>query len=142
MHLTELGRMVRPHLEHLRDATQEAKRLAKQHGQIEKTILKLGIMCTIAPDQILDLIAAIQLCHPGVELQLCEANAWDLQRRLLDGELEIAIYCIPGSAPDERTHVIPLFREQIVIAINLITAWRMAAVFASKISMASATSTA
>ena len=30
----------------------------------------------------------------------------------------MAIYCIPGQEPDPRLHVMPLFREQIVIAIN------------------------
>jgi len=83
----------------------------------KKTMLKLGIMCTIAPDQIIDLIGSIQRHHPGVELQL-STNAWDLQERLIGGALEVAIYCIPGEEPDPRLHVMPLFREQIVIAIN------------------------
>ena len=83
----------------------------------KKTMLKLGIMCTIAPDQIIDLIGSIQWHHPGVELQL-STNAWDLQERLIGGALEVAIYCIPGEEPDPRLHVMPLFREQIVIAIN------------------------
>jgi DNA-binding transcriptional LysR family regulator len=117
-HLTELGRMVRPHLEHLYRETQETKRLAKDFTQDKGTKLKLGIMCTIAPDQIVELIGSIQTRHPGVELQLCDANAWDLQKQLLEGSLEVAIYCLPGREPDKHTHVIPLFREQIVIAIN------------------------
>jgi DNA-binding transcriptional LysR family regulator len=32
--------------------------------------------------------------------------------------LEVAIYCIPGKEPDERLHVLPLFREQIVAALG------------------------
>src|SRR6266852_8652727 len=117
-HLTELGRMVRPHLEHVYREALEAKRRAQDFTHLRNTMLKLGIMCTIAPDQIIDLIGSIQQRHPGVELQLSDANAWDLQERLLDGRLEVAIYCLPGREPDERTHVVPLFREQIVAAIN------------------------
>jgi LysR family transcriptional regulator, hydrogen peroxide-inducible genes activator len=49
-----------------------------------------------------------RLDHPG-ELVL--------QQRLLDGELEVAIYCLPGGA-DERLHALPLFREPFVIALN------------------------
>jgi DNA-binding transcriptional LysR family regulator len=117
-HLTELGRIVRPHLAQVAEAAQRAKHLAKEFGQLERTVLKLGIMCPIAPDQIIELIGSIQMRHPGVELQLCDANAWDLQERLLDGRLEVAIYCLPGREPDKRTHVMPLFHEQIAVAIH------------------------
>ncbi len=117
-HLTELGRMVRPHLESLNQEAQATKRLAKEFTQVKKTMLKLGIMCTIAPDQIIELIGSIKTRHPQVELQLCDANAWELQDQLLGGALEVAIYCVPGQGPDKRTHAMPLFREQIVIAIG------------------------
>ena len=119
IHLTELGCMLKPHLEHVSEETREAKRRAKDFADSRKTTLKLGIMCTIAPDQIIDLVGSIQKRHPAVELQLSDANAWELQERLLDGRLEVAIYCLPGCAPDDRTHVIPLFREQICAAIHL-----------------------
>jgi LysR family transcriptional regulator, hydrogen peroxide-inducible genes activator len=117
-HLTELGRMVQPFLQQSFEAAQRTKRLAEEFAQAKKRSLKVGIMCTIAPDQIIGLITTMQSRNPDVELQLCDANAWDLQAQLLDGRLEIAIYCLPGKEPHERTHVMPLFREQIVIAIN------------------------
>ena len=34
------------------------------------------------------------------------------------GDLEVAIYAIPGEEPDERIHSIPLFREQMVLAVH------------------------
>ena len=141
-HLSELGTMVQPHLQQIYDESHQAKRLAKDFAGLKKTILKLGIMCTIAPDQIIDLIGSIQRHHPGVELQLSDANAWDLQERLIEGALEVAIYCIPGQEPDPRLHVMPLFREQIVIAIHPGIGWPSRKPFASKTSTASATSTA
>jgi DNA-binding transcriptional LysR family regulator len=110
--------MVRPFLQQSFDSAQRTKRLAEEFKQAKKKNLKVGIMCTIAPDQIIDLITAMQSRNPEVELQLSDANAWELQTQLLDGRLEIAIYCLPGNEPHERTHVMPLFREQIVIAIN------------------------
>src|SRR5205823_12880387 len=60
----------------------------------------------------------VQRTQPGSELQLSDANAWDLQERLIERALEVAIYCIPGQEPDPRLHAMPLFREQTVIAIN------------------------
>jgi DNA-binding transcriptional LysR family regulator len=76
-------------------------------------------MSTISPDEIVDLIANIHTRHPEVELKLCDANAKDLRARLLAGDLEVAIYALPGKEPDERVQLIPLFREQMVLAVHL-----------------------
>jgi LysR family transcriptional regulator, hydrogen peroxide-inducible genes activator len=75
-------------------------------------------MCTIAPGQIVDLIGAVQARHEGIELQMADANGWELEERLLQGDLEVAIYCIPGQEPNDRLHALPLFREQIVAALG------------------------
>src|SRR6266699_2704907 len=118
-HLSELGRMVQPHLAEIFDRTRSAKRVAQAYSRLGKTPLKLGIMSTIAPDQIIDLIAAVRTRHPGIELRLCDSDAKDLRTRLVDGDLEVVIYALPGEEPDERAHVLPLFREHMVIAVGL-----------------------
>ncbi|MBZ9734379.1 LysR family transcriptional regulator substrate-binding protein [Mesorhizobium sp. CA18] len=64
--------------------------------------LKVGIMSTIAPDEIIELIAAVRAHHPGVELHLCDADAASLRRRLIEGELEAAIYALPSDAPTKK----------------------------------------
>jgi LysR family transcriptional regulator, hydrogen peroxide-inducible genes activator len=117
-HLTDLGDMVRPHLETVYQAAVEAKRLSQDVKQLKKVPLKLGIMCTISPDEIVDLIAALNTRHDGLELRLCDANAQELRERLLAGDLEVVIYALPGEELDERTHVIPLFTEQMVITVH------------------------
>ncbi len=118
-HLSELGRMVQPHLAEVLDSTQSATRLAREYGRLKKTPMKLGIMSTIAPDEIIDLIGAVRTRHPGIELRLCDSDAKDLRARLLNGDLELAVYALPGAEPDERTHVMSLFRERMVIAVGL-----------------------
>ena len=75
-------------------------------------------MSTISPEEIVDLIAALKTRYEGLELRLCDANARGLRDRLLAGELEAVIYALPGEETDERTHVIPLFSEQMVIAVH------------------------
>jgi DNA-binding transcriptional LysR family regulator len=85
---------------------------------MKKLPLKLGIMSTISPDEIVDLIAGLKTRYDGLELHLCDASAKDLRDRLLAGDLEAAVYALPGEEIDERTHVIPLFREQMVIAVD------------------------
>jgi LysR family transcriptional regulator, hydrogen peroxide-inducible genes activator len=117
-HLTELGAMVRPHLETVYQAAIKAKRLSHDLSQLKRVPLKLGIMSTISPDEIVDLIAALKIRHDGLELRLCDANARELRDRLLAGDLEVVIYALPGEEFDERTHVMPLFQEQMVIAIH------------------------
>src|SRR5260221_9315057 len=115
-HLTDLGQMVRPHLQSVYHHSTLVKRLS--HDFAQKVPLKLGIMSTISPDEIVDLIANIRIRHPDVELKLCDANAKDLRARLLAGDLEVVIYALPGEEPDECTHSIPLFREQMVLAVH------------------------
>jgi DNA-binding transcriptional LysR family regulator len=117
-HATELGLMLQPHLRQMYERSQSAQQLAKDYGRLKKTPLKIGIMSTIAPDQIIDLIAAIKSRHPGIELHLCDSDANDLRKRLTEGDLELAIYARPGGEPDDRTHVLPLFKEQMLIALH------------------------
>ena len=114
--LTDLGHMVRPHLQSVLDQSMLVKHLSQNF--VRKVPLKLGIMSTISPDEIVDLIGNIRTRHPGVEVRLCDANAQDLRRRLLAGDLEVVIYALPGEEPDERMHSIPLFSEQMVLAVH------------------------
>lgn len=117
-HLTDLGAMVRPHLETVYAAAVKVKSLSQDLTQLKRVPLKLGIMSTISPDEIVDLIAALKMRHDGLELRICDANARELRDRLLAGDLEVVIYALPGEEFDERTHLMPLFQEQMVIAIH------------------------
>jgi DNA-binding transcriptional LysR family regulator len=117
-HLTDLGHMVRPHLETIYTAAVKAKRLSQDLSRLNKVPLKLGIMSTISPLEIVDLIAALKTRHEGLELRLCDASAKELRNRLLEGELEVAVYALPGEEVDDRTHALPLFKEQMTIAVH------------------------
>ncbi len=116
-HLSELGQAVRPYLEEVQRQSQQAKHLATSFIELKTTPLKLGIMCTIGPDNFVGLLSNLQEQHPGIELQIMDAGASDLQERLLAGELEAAIYCWPDQI-DERLHYLPLFREQFFIVLG------------------------
>jgi LysR family transcriptional regulator, hydrogen peroxide-inducible genes activator len=116
-HLSELGQAVRPYLEEVQRQSLQAKRLATTFIELKATPLKLGIMCTIGPANFVALLSNVQAQHPGIELQIMDAGAADLQARLLEGELEAAIYCWPDQT-DERLHHLPLFREQFFIVLS------------------------
>ena len=49
IHLTELGRIVRPYLQEAWEDMEVARQLAKDHVSRTTTQQKLAIMCTIAP---------------------------------------------------------------------------------------------
>src|ERR1700730_8734652 len=85
--------------------------------RLEQTLLKLGIMCTLSPTHFVDLIGAVQSRYQGVELQLLDASAAELQEQLIKGELEIALYCLAGGQHEERLHYMPLFREQFMLVL-------------------------
>ena len=74
-HLTELGRMVHTYLAGIYENSMSAKQIAEQYTRLKKTPLKLGIMSTISPNEIVELVAAICAHHPGVELHLCDTDA-------------------------------------------------------------------
>jgi LysR family transcriptional regulator, hydrogen peroxide-inducible genes activator len=116
-HLSELGRMVKPYLEQVYGQAHAAKRQALDFIKLKKTVLKLGVMCTIAPDQLVDLVCAVQGRNPGIELEIMDSSAEKLEERLIEGDLEVAIHCPAANQKDERLHYMPLYREQFLVVL-------------------------
>jgi len=116
-HLSELGRMVKPYLEQMYIEAEGAKRQAAAFLNMQRTSLRLGLMCTIAPDYLLKFIEAVIERHPGIMLQIADDSASKLQEALLSGESEVAIYAMPTEPPDNRLHYLPLYREEFVIVM-------------------------
>jgi DNA-binding transcriptional LysR family regulator len=118
-HLSELGRIVAPHLALVFDQSCAAKRAARDAVRLNKTELRLGLMCTIAPSELVDLLIGVQAHHGGVAVSIVDRMAKDVERLLLEGEVDAAIYCAPGEKPDARIHALPLFREQMMIVLPM-----------------------
>jgi DNA-binding transcriptional LysR family regulator len=115
-HLTELGRMMKPYLELVYQDAEAAKRHAADFTGLKKTPLRLGLMCTIAPDYLLDLIKSLLTRQPGIVLQIADAPAPQLEAGLLSGESEAAIYAMPSKPKDDRLYYMPLYQEEFVLA--------------------------
>jgi LysR family hydrogen peroxide-inducible transcriptional activator len=103
-HLSELGRIVKPHLDEVFNQAQAAAHQAQSFRELKATPLKLGIMCTIAPTDL-------------VSLEIGDAAAAKIDDDLRNGELEVAIFCKAGEERDPRFHYLPLFRERFVVAV-------------------------
>jgi DNA-binding transcriptional LysR family regulator len=117
-HLSKLGQKVKPFLEQAYSHVEGARRQAQDFVRLQGASLRLGVMCTIRPHQLLELVDAMRTRHSGVALQITDASAEVLQQRLITGELDVAIYALPSLAADERLNHLPLYREQFVIALR------------------------
>jgi LysR family transcriptional regulator, hydrogen peroxide-inducible genes activator len=117
-HLTELGRMMLPHLQQVWDESVQAKHRAKDFVQLKTAALKIGVMCTISPHLVIDLFQSFQHENPGVELFLHDGKGTVLQEQLAKGEVDIAIYAQPEPMDEERFHVLPLYRERYMITMS------------------------
>ena len=100
--LTELGRIVLPYLASVSEKALGARKSAQEFTKPNKQALRLGVMCTIAPAQLVELLGAVHVRHPGVEIELVDATAAAMNERLLDGDIEVAVFCLPGEEPDAR----------------------------------------
>ncbi len=114
-HLTELGRMLRPHLEQSLACTMAAMATAQDFQSLEKAPLNLGVMCTIGPSRLIGLMSKIRRDLPGIELTLHDVVPNEVVDRLLAGSLDVALFGLPESLP-ERFDRRPLYRERYVVA--------------------------
>jgi DNA-binding transcriptional LysR family regulator len=115
-HLTDLGRLMRPHLEQILSEIEAAKGRAQDARKLQRTTASLGMMCTIGPTKLLDLIGSYRRRYADASLVVRDGRGHDLQAMLLAGEMEIAIFGL-AEPLDERLHALPLFEERFVIAI-------------------------
>ena len=115
-HLSELGRMMLPYLEQIQAQSEAAKQHARSVKRLENVTLKIGVMCTIGPALIADLIVKFRTAHPDVTLEVAEEGSAELMEMLSKGDLNLALFGLP-EGPDVRFHGLPLFTERFVLAI-------------------------
>jgi DNA-binding transcriptional LysR family regulator len=115
-HLSELGRMMLPYLELIHTQTEAAKAQAKAVKKLDNVTLKIGVMCTIGPAMIADLIVKFRMAYPNVDLEVTDEGSSELLEMLSKGDLNLALFGLP-EGPDVRFHGLPLFQERFVLAV-------------------------
>lgn len=113
-HLTELGRLMQPHLKSVAEEVEAAKTRATGFQTLEQAPLNIGIMCTIGPARLVGLFARMQTDMPGIEVILHELPAPQLIDQLLGGEVDVALVASPNPFP-ERIDARLLYRERFVV---------------------------
>ena len=116
-HLTELGRLIEPHLAEIMARTQEAKRTAARFIRLENAHLALGTMCTIAPAQFVSFLSRFRADNPGIEVTLLESTPDRLCDLLVKGELDVALMARPSGFP-APLQASRLYSERFVIACS------------------------
>lgn len=114
-HLSDLGRMMQPYLAQCLANASAAKAAAEGAQRLDEAPLNLGIMCTIGPSRVTGLISKLHREMPGIRLSLRDAVPDDLIGRLLDGDLDVALFGLPKELPD-RFDRYSLYRERFVVA--------------------------
>jgi LysR family transcriptional regulator, hydrogen peroxide-inducible genes activator len=116
-HMTELGRLIAPHIAEVVARTGQVQHTAAQFLKLEKANLALGVMCTIAPLQFISFLSRFRADNPGVEVTLLEAVPDQLCELLLTGEMDVALMARPdGFPPPLRAS--ELYSERFVIACS------------------------
>jgi DNA-binding transcriptional LysR family regulator len=114
-HLTELGRLIEPHLAEVVARAGQAKQTAARFLKLDEAHLALGVMCTIAPVQFVSFLGRFRSDNPGVEVTVLEGVPEQLCSFLIEGKLDVALMARPdGFQPPLRA--LELYPERFVVA--------------------------
>jgi LysR family transcriptional regulator, hydrogen peroxide-inducible genes activator len=116
-HLTELGRLIEPHLSEAVARTSEAKVTAERFLKLDRANLTLGVMCTVAPVRFVSFLGRFHLDNPGIEITLLERVADELCDLLARGELNVALLARPDGFASPL-QAFELYSERFVIACS------------------------
>lgn len=89
--LSELGQMVKPHLQRLAGEQDAALLVARNFRLLKQAPLRLGVLPTIGPGRIGRTLSRFRDQNPGIELAVSEAAVDRLSHELEAAQLDIAV---------------------------------------------------
>lgn len=99
-HLTDLGRMMLPHLEQTYEAAQTAKALAKGMGKVQLAPLSLGVERSLDHLVLQALLGEVCTSLSGLSLSVHNGSDSELVDAALKGELDLILIDSPENPPD------------------------------------------
>jgi DNA-binding transcriptional LysR family regulator len=112
--LSDFGRSLLPHLQHILQEAEATRTLADNFRLLNSVPIRLGVMSTIGPVRLSRFLAKFQADHPGVDVAVSESGAEDLKNRLERAELDLAVLNAMGDALGSFT-AHELYRERYVV---------------------------
>jgi len=107
--LTEAGEQIVAQARRALEEAERVKTVARQGRDPLKGVLRLGIIHTVAPYLLPDLVGALRRGAPGMPLDVEENTTATLDRMLKAGELDAVILALPYDGPGIET--LPLYEE-------------------------------
>lgn len=116
-HLTDLGRLMLPHLEQTYAAAQAARSLADAMKRADHAPLTVGMADSIFLDDLSGLLHEVGRVFPGLHVTLVHAPQTEIVEASLKGELEIAVLARTEDLPD-RLAIRALFSEGLRVVVR------------------------
>jgi DNA-binding transcriptional LysR family regulator len=114
--LSDFGRSMLPHLQHIIDEAETARALAADYRLLNKAPIRIGILSTVGHLRMSRFLADFQRSFEGVEVAVEEDSVGDLITRLQDGELDLAVLN-PFQGLADNLNAIPLYSERYVVIV-------------------------
>lgn len=103
-HLTDLGRLMLPHLERTYEAAEAAKQLAKGVGRAEIAPLSLGVQSVVASETLNAILKELARGLPGFNLTLTSGPGEVLLQTAMNGGVDLLITELPEDPPERIDH--------------------------------------
>jgi len=112
--LSDLGRSMLPHFQHIVDEAEVTRSLAQNYRLLNRVPVRIGIMSSIGHVRFSRFLAEFQKSYDGVEVAVTENDVNELKEKLREGEMDVAILN-PLDGLSEDFHTQPLYTEKYIV---------------------------
>lgn len=113
--LTPAGEAFLPRALRVLEEVDSALREAREAGELLRGTLRVGVLPTIAPYLLPEVIATFAGKFPGVEIVVQEDTTAQLLRAAAVYEIDLVLASLP--LPDDHFEIEPLFAEELLLAL-------------------------
>ena len=118
--VTPAGQEIAARAEAILSQVRELSDFARQQHGVLTGSLRLGIIPSIAPYLLPDILTEVMKHYPQLDLQIRETQTNALVEELVRGELDAVLVALPVESPQLET--MPLFEDRFLIAVQSQTA--------------------
>ncbi len=109
--ITEIGKQIIAQAKRVLDEATKVKTIAQQGANPLEGPLRLGVIHTIAPYLLPELVVAMRELAPKMPLDIEENMTANLEKMLADGTIDVAILALPFQAGG--IDMLPLYDENV-----------------------------
>lgn len=119
--ITEIGKQIIAQAKRVLDEAAKVKTIAQQGANPLEGPLRLGVIHTVAPYLLPELVVAMRCLAPNMPLDIEENMTMNLEKMLSEGVIDVAILALPFQA--SGIEVIPLYDEKFRAIVPAKHAW-------------------